>query len=394
MLLISALLLIVRTMPSRPGIDCWLVGSLTQAFIYVIAYAAYPAPMDAAASIVFFSLQIVVCRAMCIGTLRFINKNVDLKKRITFTVLATLAVTALALGGFLLLASVLFVCYITASFFEVAYHLFKLEKKSLAINFSITLFVLNGLHWLDYPILGQIEWFAPIGFMVGMVLVVAIFLSLSALALLQFKLQTEESEQRAIQAAIHDPLTGLYNRSHLDQLFSDYAEEAEQIQRPFILLYFDLDGFKYVNDTYGHPAGDLILTTVAKRMSKWLGAKGDAVRVGGDELIVLTRLRANFSRNNALPAAEQILHLIEQPIVDGKNCYKVSASVGGCCYGLPNSDLETMITEADKLMYKAKKAGGHRICFSELEVDELIAQSKQGAQNNDGSSVAVGKSKD
>jgi diguanylate cyclase (GGDEF)-like protein len=238
------------------------------------------------------------------------------------------------------------------------------------------LFILNGVHWLDYPILGRIEWFAPIGFMIGMMLVVSIFLSLSALALMQFKLQTEESERKAIQAAIHDPLTGLYNRSHLNQLFSEYAEEAEHIQRPFILLYFDLDGFKYVNDTYGHPAGDIILTTVAKRMSKWLGSKGDAIRVGGDELIVLTRLRADFSRDNALFAAQRLLNLIEQPIVDGKNSYEVSASVGGCCYGLPQCDLEKMISTADKLMYEAKQAGGRRVCFSALDADDLIKQSK------------------
>jgi len=232
---------------------------------------------------------------------------------------------------------------------------------------------LNALHWLDFPLLGRIEWFAPIGFMVGMFLVVAIFLCLAVLALLQFKSHTKESERRAIEAAIHDPLTGLYNRSHLDVLFSSYAEEAEHIQRPFILLYFDLDGFKYVNDTYGHAAGDLILTTVAKRMSKWLGSKGDAVRVGGDELIVLTRLRAEFSKANALNAAQRLLNLIEQPIVDGENKYLVSASVGGCCYGLPNTGLEEMITEADALMYKAKKAGGHRIYFSEFLAGNLMS---------------------
>ena len=143
------------------------------------------------------------------------------------------------------------------------------------------------------------------------------------------------------------------------------------------MLYFDLDGFKFVNDTYGHPAGDLILTTVSKRMSKWLGAKGDAIRVGGDELIVLTRLRADFSRENSMSASQRILNLIEQPIVDGAHTYKVSASVGGCCYGLPHCDLENMINEADKLMYEAKQSGGHCIRFSQIESDNLIAQSKQ-----------------
>jgi len=393
MLLITALLLIIRKMPSRPGIFRWLVAALIQAVIYVIAYFTYPTPMDAIASVVFFSLQMIVCRLMCLGTLQFINVPFKHKQRAAATAIAVISIIALALNDALVAASVLFVCFVAWSLFEVAYHLFRLKEQSLSVKAATTLFILNGLHWLDYPILGRIEWFVPIGFMIGMMLVVSIFLSLSVLALMQFKLQTEESERRAIQASIHDPLTGLYNRSHLDQLFSEYSEEAEQIQRPFILLYFDLDGFKYVNDTYGHAAGDLILTTVARRMGKWLGSKGDAIRVGGDELIVLTRLRADFSRGNALFAAQRLLNLIEQPIVDGKNTYEVSASVGGCCYGLPQSDLEKMIFTADKLMYKAKEAGGHRVCFSPLDADGLIAQSKQSSATKDSSFVVAGKSK-
>ncbi len=377
MLLITALLLIIRKMPSREGINCWLFASFIQAVIYVIAYISYPAAMDVSSLTGFFFLQTLVTLAMNIGTLKFIK--VPMNRKIRFAVVSTSLFFTIVctIGGSFTLGVVIFALTNSILMFEVAYRLYMSKYESVAIKISTILFGLIGLHWLDYPLLSRVEWFVPIGFMIGMMLVVAAFLTLAILALLQFKLQTEESEQRAIQAAIHDPLTGLYNRSHLDDLFNDYAEEAEQIQRPFILLYFDLDGFKFVNDTYGHPAGDLILTTVSKRMSKWLGAKGDAIRVGGDELIVLTRLRADFSRENSMSASQRILNLIEQPIVDGAHTYKVSASVGGCCYGLPHCDLENMINEADKLMYEAKQSGGHCIRFSQIESDNLIAQSKQ-----------------
>ncbi|WP_158278916.1 GGDEF domain-containing protein [Leucothrix arctica] len=377
MLLITALLLIIRKMPSRDGINCWLFAAFLQAVIYVIAFISYPAPMTVAATVAFYCMEIMVTLSLTIGTLKFIGKPINRDFRLAIATGMIVVISVLASNDSQFLASLVFACYLSAAHLEVGLRFYKSEEQNLKIKTSMVLFFIASLHWFDFPFLSRIEWFAPIGFMIGMVIAVAIYLSLSVLALHQFKFNTEESEKKAIHAAIHDPLTGLYNRSYLDRLFEEYAEEAELIQRPFILLYFDLDGFKYVNDTYGHPAGDLILTTVSKRMSKWLGAKGDAIRVGGDELIVLTRLRANFSRKNGLAAAQRILNLIEQPIVDGDHNYKVSASVGGCCYGLPHCNLEDMIIEADKLMYQAKQSGGHCIHFSRFEADTLIAQSKQ-----------------
>ena len=369
MLLVTALLLIVRTMPSRSGLECWLVASFVQAVIYVVAYFNYPEPPSVAGNIIFQSLQTIAVLAMSIGTLKFIGQKVTIKRRFVFSVLVIVAIAVSRLNDFTDTSNTIFAVFAALMLFEVAYRLLKIKDSEIEFKITATLFIINGIHWLDYPILSHVVWFVPIGFMIGMMLAVSIFMSLSALSLLQFKRQTKESERKAIQAAIHDPLTGLYNRSHLDQLFSEYAEEAEQIQRPFILLYFDLDGFKQVNDTYGHIAGDLILTTISQRMSKWLGAKGDAVRIGGDELLVLTRLRANFTSENSLTAARRLLHLIEQPILDGANTHSISASVGGCCYGFPHCDLDSMIHESDSLMYEVKQAGGRNIKFAQFETD-------------------------
>lgn len=378
MLLITALLLIVRRMPSRPGVSDWLFSALAQSIVYVVAYISYPGTLDATGLLFFYCLQTLVCRGMCAGTLRFVGKPINMKRRTGLTIVVLAGVISLSLAGFSLLASLLFAGYVAGSLLDVVYYLYKLEDKSVPLKFTMVLFALNAIHWLDYPILSQVEWFVPIGFMIGMVIVVGAFLSLCVLSLTQFKLQTEASEQRAIYAASHDPLTGLYNRSHLEQLFSEYTEEAAQSRYPFILLYFDLDGFKYVNDTYGHAAGDVILTTVSHRLTKWLGENGDAIRIGGDELVVLTRLRADFNRSGALEAAGCLLKLIEQPIVDKQNTYQVSASVGGCCYQLPHNDLSAMINEADNLMYAAKQAGGHRIHFSPFEAADPVEEASQG----------------
>ena len=381
MLLVSALLLVIRTMPARDGIGYWLFAAVTQALIYVFAYFSYPSEVTVAANIAFYTLQTLAISAIALGTLKFINYPIHRDMRMMMTAVVIFIVGIACLYEMRILASVIFVAYVAPVLFEVGYRLYQEEQKTVATRFAVMLFFLNGIHWLDYPILGQIDWFVPIGFMIGMVLVVAIFLSLSILALLQFKHNTEESEKKAIEAATHDPLTGLYNRSYLDTLFDQYANEAESINRSFILLYFDLDGFKAVNDTYGHSAGDIVLTTIAKRINKWLGQKGDAVRIGGDELVVLARLRADFSEENSLAAAHRLLHLIEQPIVDGANSYSISASVGGCCYGLPHKDLDEIINEADALMYDIKQSGGRGIKFSQFDATSTNDMEEHSSNN-------------
>jgi len=223
---------------------------------------------------------------------------------------------------------------------------------------------LNALHWLDFPFLSQIEWFVPIGFMLGMSLLVGIFFSLAVLALLQFKVQTQDSEQSAIYAARHDSLTGIYNRSYLETLFMQYKQKANVSDQTFNLLYFDLDGFKKINDNYGHSAGDMVLKIISMRLQEKLSENGDVVRIGGDELIVLILANKHDDKKMHASKAKALLNCIELPILDEDRIYHISASIGGCCFDSSHHDLESMLNKADKLMYDAKQAGGQRIYFS------------------------------
>jgi diguanylate cyclase (GGDEF)-like protein len=367
LLLITALFLIIRTMPSKAGIGWWLGASLLQAFIYLLALTFFGEEQTLVGGLIFFSLQMTVNQSLALGTHLFIGESVNIKQRMFLLAGTVLTVTMLTVGGLPFLGVLLFAFYNAVVFIRTALKIFRSGIDIKCLIFTSFLFVAMGLHWLDFPFMGDVEWFVPIGFMLGMVFVVTTFLTLALAALLQFKKQTKESENKAIQASIHDPLTSLYNRSHLESLFSEYSSEADEADRSFVLLYLDLDGFKLVNDTYGHKAGDVILTTIAKRMTRWLGKKGDAVRIGGDELVVLNRLRSDTNNNiiYGTSTAQSLLELIEQPIADGKNTYNISASIGGCYYKTDGQNLEELLSQADKLMYSAKKAGGKRIHFSD-----------------------------
>lgn len=356
MLLISALLVLVRTMPSRPGIKWWVAASSIQGLIYFFAFINFGKETDIMGTIMFFSLAMGVNLTLSIGTLLFASIPLNIKNRLFIFLAANACIISLITMGYSFIGTICFALYNASTLVHCAYKISRAGDSQINFKFTAALIVAIAIHWMDYPILSQIEWFVPIGFVIGMFLLAMIFITLATLALLQFKIQTQDSERRAIEAATHDSLTGLYNRSYLTTLFDNYVKEAEQIERSFILLYFDLDGFKKINDTHGHKVGDLILKTVAKRMSEWLGTKGDAIRIGGDELVVLTRLRSQYERKNAETAAQRLLNEIEKPIVDGNDTYSISSSIGACCYGEPLTELEDMLNRADKLMYDAKNS--------------------------------------
>ena len=382
LMLITALLLIIRTMPSRNGVGWWTCAAVLQSLGYVLQLLFYEQGKTIASELTFFLLQTTVSYLMVIGTLIFIEHKVNLPRWVGAPILMLASTITLSLIGQSFLGLLLFAVANGGSFLILAFAIF---KNSAPINTSTkimgVLSVIVGFHWLDYPLLGHIEWFAPIGFILGMTLALGMFLSLSAMALTQFREHTKLSEARAIYTAEHDALTGLYNRSCLSKLYDQYVAEAEKNNLSFLVLYLDLDGFKAVNDKFGHKAGDMLLITVANRLEKWLGNRGDAIRIGGDEIIVLSRLRRAYSEESAYKSARLLLDMIEFPIVDGKNVHRISSSIGGCSYQ-PNiliPTLDEMIGCADKKMYISKQAGGHCITLkktyeSDCDQDDNVRQ--------------------
>ncbi|MHB1187848.1 sensor domain-containing protein [Thiobacillus sp.] len=158
--------------------------------------------------------------------------------------------------------------------------------------------------------------------------------------------------------AHHDPLTDLPNR----ELFHDRLQAAlllaERNQTRLALLYLDLDKFKQVNDTLGHPVGDLLLQEAARRLRQCVRESDTVGRVGGDEFLVL--LNGIPLREHALSIAEKIRLALDRPFDLAGRPVHISPSIGVALYPEHSDDFKQLIRYADEAMYDAKKNGGNR----------------------------------
>jgi len=170
--------------------------------------------------------------------------------------------------------------------------------------------------------------------------------------------QTQQHHLRLL--AITDPLTAVGNRTLLRERLQLALETAWAQHGAFALLLLDLDGFKQVNDAYGHSAGDVLLRDTAQRLQSILREGEVMARMGGDEFAVL--LTDNFGGETAAQAAAQrILGALRQPFDLGVGRQaSISASVGCALYPEDGGDAETLLRRADLALYAAKAAGGDR----------------------------------
>jgi diguanylate cyclase (GGDEF)-like protein/PAS domain S-box-containing protein len=163
--------------------------------------------------------------------------------------------------------------------------------------------------------------------------------------------------EKLVYQAQHDPLTGLANRRRIVEHLNELLHSKRVRDRNLGLLFLDLDGFKAVNDTFGHEAGDRVLIEVARRMQR-TARDGDIVgRVAGDEFVVI--LRQVDLMDEAEAAARRYLDVLVRPHIVEQQPITVSASIG---IALPGDDEtpESMLRMADRLMYAAKASGSGR----------------------------------
>ncbi|MFK8081314.1 MAG: EAL domain-containing protein [Granulosicoccus sp.] len=180
-----------------------------------------------------------------------------------------------------------------------------------------------------------------------------------------------EAEKRLTQIAHHDALTGLPNRTRfLEHLHSLLTQRS--VHGVVCLLFIDLDGFKVINDTLGHDAGDELLLQVAQRLRQIVNDEDTVARLGGDEFTVtLNRLK---QAHDASTVADAIVHAIRQPfLLENEEVY-VSASIGIAMANGLNSDIildaNTLIKQADIALYRAKLSGRSRHVFFTPELDQ------------------------
>ncbi len=165
-----------------------------------------------------------------------------------------------------------------------------------------------------------------------------------------------EAEERYRHLANHDPLTGLPNR----RLFADRVDQAIRSAsrggRGVAVLLLDLDGFKQVNDDYGHAAGDRVLTDVATRLRTVVRDADTLARLGGDEFVVL--LAEIGGPEDALKVAEKIIKAVAEPFIDGEHTYQIGTSVGISLFPDHGQSVEVLLHRADNAMYHSKFSGG------------------------------------
>lgn len=161
----------------------------------------------------------------------------------------------------------------------------------------------------------------------------------------------------------HDSLTKLPNRSLMQDRLNQALALAKRHQRNMALLFIDIDGFKLVNDTYGHTAGDKVLQELAQRFKSLVRTSDTVCRQGGDEFMVV--LSEIAGEANAAEVAQRFVAMASAPVHDGLNTYQVGASIGIATYPAAGEDAETLMRHADMAMYHVKSTGkGAALSFS------------------------------
>lgn len=161
--------------------------------------------------------------------------------------------------------------------------------------------------------------------------------------------------------AMHDGLTGVANRhlllERLQQALSQAAPQGMAV------LFLDLDGFKAINDSFGHETGDRVLQTVAKRLQALLRASDTVARPGGDEFVLI--LHQTDGAEAVAAVAERIMAAVSQPIRDNNTAVSVGVSIGIAQYPQHGTQAAQLLTLADQAMYRAKRLGKQRYCFAD-----------------------------
>jgi len=172
----------------------------------------------------------------------------------------------------------------------------------------------------------------------------------------------ERAAQRRIEHLAHyDVVTSLPNRALLADRLQQEVARARRSRQGFAILMFDLDGFKQVNDAWGHAAGDLVLAHVGERARQAMRASDTVGRIGGDEFMALL---PEASLAGALAVGEKLLETIARPYPLDRTEAKLSASIGIAIFPEDGDDGESLQRAADAALYEAKRAGKNRVVIA------------------------------
>jgi len=186
------------------------------------------------------------------------------------------------------------------------------------------------------------------------------------------------ANQELTQLALHDTLTGLPNRTLLsDRIEQAIGKVAEQ-GGCFALMFIDLDGFKPVNDAFGHHVGDLLLKAVAARLRGHLHSQDTLARIGGDEFVLLVELQ---EAEDAMDVAVKQVNLVSRTFHVAEHDLQLTASLGIVLYPGNGQDQLELLRNADAAMYHAKSAGKNGYSFFDVSMNSNARQQLQLLQD-------------
>ncbi|MBB5985077.1 sensor domain-containing diguanylate cyclase [Sphingobium lignivorans] len=244
------------------------------------------------------------------------------------------------------------------------------EARDFALAWSLPMITLALIHLVDVenafwgggskvPVLFAAAW-------------QTIWLSVATTrSLASLRLERDRARMAAAQAgelARRDPLTGLRNRRGFVETAGPMLDHAGTTRTPIALLLIDIDRFKAINDVYGHEAGDMVLTAIARRIERWEGAMCTAARLGGEEFALLIAGLEGFALARFAESVRQEIAACDHRDAIGDRC--VTASIGVAATSTP-SDFRQLYRLADEALYEAKRSGRDRVASRRFPDDQL-----------------------
>ncbi|HTY42455.1 MAG TPA: EAL domain-containing protein [Thermoanaerobaculia bacterium] len=199
--------------------------------------------------------------------------------------------------------------------------------------------------------------------------------------------ERKRTEAQAAERAFVDPLTRLPNRIRFLERLELELAQSRRYNRKLAVVHLDLDGFKFVNDNWGHNAGDRLLQSLALRLTRGVREVDTIARIGGDEFLILVPdLKQSGDMTHF---AQKLLSLMRRPVELDERSLQVTASVGVATFPEDGQDAETLLRNADAAMYRAKDLGGNNF---ELCTPELTAMAVERLELQNGLRQALDRS--
>ncbi|WP_225561926.1 bifunctional diguanylate cyclase/phosphodiesterase [Rhodanobacter sp. DHB23] len=279
--------------------------------------------------------------------------------------------------------------------FQLRKNTLRVRRKQLGAAVVMGLAIV-GMHYTgmsaaQFP-LGSICGAAHQGVNTDWLAVVVIVVTLAVLAMtltvsvLDFRMRSRtavlvgslaEANEELSYLALHDSQTKLPNRVLLHDRLEREIQAANRDKGRFALMFLDLDGFKAVNDVFGHRAGDLLLVEIAQRIRANVGDEDTVARIGGDEFVLLARIGEPA---DAARTAETLMKVIGEPIFVAKHELHVTCSIGIALYPGSGATQQELMTNADAAMYHAKASGRKGYVFFEASMNSDAHEQMQIAR--------------